>query len=94
MREEFIVASEIGEHPNSLIEKGEESKFVDKLVEGITKVASAINPRPVILRFSDFKTNEYHDLKGGDKFEPEEHNPMIGWIHHWGGSNPGSRRPL
>jgi len=79
MREEFIVASEIGEHPNALIEKGEESKFVDKLIEGVTKVASAVNPRPVILRFSDFKTNEYHDLKGGDKFEPKENNPMIGW---------------
>ncbi|MAG52474.1 MAG: hypothetical protein CMH62_00755 [Nanoarchaeota archaeon] len=43
------------------------------------KIAKAIFPRPVIVRFSDFKTNEYRSLKGGEEFEPKEDNPMIGW---------------
>jgi pyruvate,water dikinase len=79
MRIEFIIASYIGEHPNYLLEKGEEKKYVDKLSEGIAKVASAIYPKPVVVRFSDLKTNEYRELKGGEKFEPVEANPMLGW---------------
>jgi pyruvate,water dikinase len=79
MRIEFIIASYIGEHPNYLLEKGEEKKYIEKLAEGIAKVASAIYPRPVVVRFSDFKTNEYRELKGGEKFEPVEANPMLGW---------------
>jgi pyruvate,water dikinase len=79
MREEFIVATDIGDHPNALVERGEESKFIDKIAEGVAKVASSVSPRPVILRFSDFKTNEYKDLRGGEKYEPKEDNPMIGW---------------
>ncbi|MFW5902358.1 MAG: phosphoenolpyruvate synthase [archaeon] len=79
MREEFILATHVKEHPLSLIEKGEEQKFIDKLSEGILKVAKAFDPRPVVLRLSDFKTNEYRRLKGGEKYEPKEHNPMIGW---------------
>jgi len=59
MREEFIVSSYVGEHPLALIEKGEEEKFVDALAEGIAKVARAFYPRPVVIRTSDFKTNEY-----------------------------------
>ena len=42
-------------------------------------MAKAFFPRPIILRTSDFKTNEYHDMKGGSKYEPKEQNPMIGW---------------
>ncbi|RLG19005.1 phosphoenolpyruvate synthase [Nanoarchaeota archaeon] len=79
MRVEFIIASYIGEHPNYLLEIGQEQKYVDKLAEGIAKVAKAIEPRPVVVRFSDFKTNEYRELKGGEKYEPHEANPMIGW---------------
>ncbi len=79
MREEFIFASAVGEHPLSLMEKGQDQKFVDALAEGIAKVARAFNPRPVILRLSDFKTNEYRSLKGGEKYEQVEQNPMIGW---------------
>ncbi|MCK4222965.1 phosphoenolpyruvate synthase, partial [Candidatus Bathyarchaeota archaeon] len=79
MRTEFILASYIGEHPLYLLEKGEEDKFVRKLAEGIAKVARAIQPRPVVVRFSDFKTNEYRNLKGGEKYEIEEANPMLGW---------------
>ena len=53
--------------------------FVDKLAQGIAMLAGAFYPRPVILRFSDFKTNEYRHLLGGAPFEPEEENPMLGW---------------
>ncbi|RJS85390.1 phosphoenolpyruvate synthase [Candidatus Bathyarchaeota archaeon] len=79
MRVEFIMASYIGEHPNYLIETGQEQKFVDKMAEGIAHVARAIFPRPVVVRLSDFKTNEYRQLKGGEKYEPHEDNPMMGW---------------
>jgi len=79
MRIEFILASYIGEHPLYLIETGQEQKFIDKLAEGIATVARAIQPRPVVVRFSDFKTNEYRELKGGEKYEIEEDNPMLGW---------------
>ncbi|MGB9853204.1 MAG: phosphoenolpyruvate synthase [Candidatus Bathyarchaeales archaeon] len=79
MRIEFILASYIGEHPLYLVETGQGQKFVDKLAEGIATVARAIQPRPVVVRFSDFKTNEYRELKGGDKYEIVEANPMLGW---------------
>jgi pyruvate, water dikinase len=53
--------------------------FVDKLAQGIGTLAAAFWPKPVILRFSDFKTNEYAHLIGGQQFEPHEDNPMLGW---------------
>jgi len=53
--------------------------FVSKLSEGISMIAAAFYPKPVILRFSDFKSNEYATLLGGEKYEPAEENPMIGW---------------
>jgi len=79
MRVEFIMASYIGEHPNYLIETGQQQKFIDKMADGMATVARAIQPRPVVVRFSDFKTNEYRELKGGEKYEPQEGNPMLGW---------------
>jgi len=79
MRIEFILASYIGEHPLYLLETNQAQKFVDKLAEGVATVARAIQPRPVVVRFSDFKTNEYRELKGGEKYEIEEANPMLGW---------------
>ena len=53
--------------------------FVDKLAHGIATIAAAFYPRPVIVRMSDFKSNEYANLLGGRQFEPHEENPMIGW---------------
>ncbi|MCX6787522.1 MAG: phosphoenolpyruvate synthase, partial [Candidatus Kaiserbacteria bacterium] len=53
--------------------------YVDNLAYGIAKIAAAFSPRPVIVRFSDFKTNEYATLLGGEAYEPAEANPMIGW---------------
>ena len=79
MRTEFILASYIGQHPMLFVETGQGQKFVDKMAEGIAVVARAIQPRPVVVRFSDFKTNEYRELKGGEKYEIVEANPMLGW---------------
>ncbi|MEM0165236.1 MAG: pyruvate, water dikinase [Saccharolobus sp.] len=79
MRIEFIVSEWIKYHPLYLIKNNNSKLFIDKLAEGIAKVASAIFPRPVVVRFSDFKTNEYKKLIGGEEFEPDERNPMIGW---------------
>ncbi|TRM99618.1 phosphoenolpyruvate synthase, partial [Sulfolobus sp. F1] len=79
MRIEFIVSEWVRYHPLHLIKIGNAALFIDKLAEGIAKVASAIYPRPVVVRFSDFKTNEYKRLIGGEEFEPDERNPMIGW---------------
>lgn len=53
--------------------------FVDKLAEGVATIAAAFYPREIIVRFSDFKTNEYANLIGGKQFEPKEENPMIGF---------------
>lgn len=78
-REEFIVSSWVGEHPLSLIENGEEEKYVKALRSGIGKIGAAFYPRPVIVRLSDFKSDEYAQLKNGESYEPEEANPMIGW---------------
>lgn len=53
--------------------------FIDKLAEGVSIIGASFYPNDVIIRFSDFKTNEYANLIGGRQFEPEENNPMIGW---------------
>ena len=79
MRLEFLIADKISKHPLKLIEDNESDKFVNELFNGINKVASTIFPRPLVVRFSDFKSNEYSKLEGGDKYEPHEENPMIGW---------------
>ena len=59
--------------------KNEETFFVKRLSYGIAKIASAFYPKQVIVRMSDFKSNEYYNLLGGNYFEPTEENPMIGW---------------
>ncbi len=79
MRTEFILASAIGKHPMAFVDEGKSQEFVDKLAEGVATVARAIQPKPVVVRLSDFKTNEYRGLKGGDKYEIIEENPMLGW---------------
>ena len=57
----------------------EKDYFIDKLAQGIAKIAAAFYPKKVITRLSDFKSNEYFNLLGGKYFEPNEENPMIGW---------------
>jgi pyruvate,water dikinase len=53
--------------------------FVQRVAEGVSMIAAAFAPEPVIVRMSDFKSNEYANLLGGDRYEPHEENPMIGW---------------
>lgn len=53
--------------------------FIDKLAEGVSTIAAAFAPEPVIIRMSDFKSNEYANLVGGDRYEPDEENPMLGF---------------
>ena len=79
MREEFIWTTYIHEHPLYLIKTGHPEKVVDQLAEGMRQVCQAMAPIPVTLRFSDFKSSEYRDLKGGDEFEPYEPSALLGW---------------
>jgi len=78
LRAEFMM-SQIGIHPKKLIKDKKEKTYIKNLKAGIEKIAKAFNPRPVIYRASDFKTNEYRHLIGGNEFEPEEENPFIGY---------------
>jgi len=78
LRAEFIIA-QIGDHPNYMISQNRGQEFIDKLAEGLTMFAKAFNPRPVVYRTNDFKTNEYRTLKGGENYEAVEENPMLGY---------------
>jgi pyruvate,water dikinase len=78
LRAEFIVA-QIGTHPRTFIEEGRPQDYTRALADGIREFCRAFAPRPVVYRLTDFKTNEYANLKGGAKYEPTEENPMIGF---------------
>ncbi|MFH1382259.1 MAG: phosphoenolpyruvate synthase [Chloroflexota bacterium] len=78
LRAEFIIA-QIGEHPSYMISQNRGNEFVEKLAEGLTAFAKPFHPRRVVYRTNDFKTNEYRALKGGDKYEDVEENPMLGY---------------
>ena len=77
-RAEFLMA-QIGVHPKKFIEDKKEALFVNQLSAGMEEIAAAFSPRPVIYRASDFRTNEFRNLKGGEKYEPPEDNPMLGF---------------
>ncbi|OGC50249.1 phosphoenolpyruvate synthase [candidate division WWE3 bacterium RIFCSPHIGHO2_01_FULL_40_23] len=78
LRAEFMIA-QIGEHPRLFIKEGRQKEFIRRLSEGLLSFAKAFNPRPVIYRATDFRTNEYKNLKGGEEFEGFEPNPMLGF---------------
>lgn len=78
LRAEFMIAG-IGVHPKKLIKEGKSQMFTDKLAEQLRLFAESFNPRQIIYRFTDFKTNEYRALEGGEEYEPEEPNPMLGY---------------
>ena len=78
-REEFIISSHVGEHPLKLIEEGREDEYVEALRSGLGKIGAAFYPDQVVVRLSDFKSDEYAELKGGEDYEPDEANPMIGF---------------
>lgn len=79
LRAEFIIAEHIGVHPRLCLEEGKAEWFVERLADGLRQFARAFYPRPVVYRTTDFKTNEYRNLKGGERYEPTEENPMIGY---------------
>ena len=78
LRAEFIVA-QIGTHPRQFIDEGNATEYTTQLSAGIREFCRAFNPRPVVYRLTDFKTNEYANLRGGTKYESNEENPMIGY---------------
>lgn len=78
LRAEFVLA-QIGEHPKEFLRRDKGEDFIDKLTGNLKIFASAFGNRNVIYRASDFKSNEYRNLKGGDKYEPQESNPMLGY---------------
>ncbi|MCD6279552.1 phosphoenolpyruvate synthase [Candidatus Micrarchaeota archaeon] len=78
LRAEFMIAG-IGKHPRKFIEEGKQDEFINRLADGMRKIASAFYPRPVVYRATDFKTNEYRSLEGGEKYEMREDNPMLGF---------------
>ncbi len=78
LRAEFMIAG-IGVHPKKMIADGKSDQYIDKLAEQLGQFCKAFFPRPVIYRATDFKTNEYRSLKGGELYEPQESNPMLGF---------------
>jgi pyruvate,water dikinase len=80
LRAELMVIEALeGAHPRLLLEEGRGEEFVDRMAESLTTFAAGFAPRPVTYRTIDFRTNEFRGLRGGERFEPEEANPMIGY---------------
>jgi pyruvate,water dikinase len=80
LRAELMVIEALeGRHPRLLIEQGKGEEFVERMGEALTKFAEGFAPRPITYRTIDFRSNEFRGLEGGDRFEPEEANPMIGY---------------
>ncbi len=80
LRAEFMVIDACdGVHPRQLIEEGKSNQFVDAMVRKLRIFTRAFYPRPIIYRAIDFRTNEFRNLRGGDKYETVEQNPMIGF---------------
>ncbi len=78
LRAEFIIAH-LGYHPNFLLAQGRGEEFIHELSQGLSTFCHAFHPRPVVYRTTDFKTNEYRNLKGGEDYEDIEENPMLGY---------------
>jgi pyruvate,water dikinase len=80
LRAELMVIEALeGTHPRLLLEEGRGEEFVERMADALTTFAAGFAPRPVTYRTIDFRTNEFRGLRGGDRFEPEEANPMIGY---------------
>ena len=80
LRAEMMVLEALaGDHPRILLEEGRGDEFVSRMAEGLTTFAAGFAPRPVTYRTIDFRTNEFSGLRGGERFEPHEANPMIGY---------------
>jgi pyruvate, water dikinase len=80
LRAELMVVEALeGVHPRLLIEEGRSERFVERMAASLTAFANAFAPRPITYRTIDFRTNEFRGLRGGERFEPQEANPMIGY---------------
>ncbi|MEY4580058.1 MAG: Phosphoenolpyruvate synthase [Pseudomonadota bacterium] len=80
LRAEFMLVDALeGTHPREFIATRGAPAFVERLVTQLLRITKAFSPRPVIYRTYDFRTNEFRGLRGGEKFEPQEENPMIGY---------------
>jgi len=80
LRAEFMVTDALaGVHPKLLIERGDQKVFIDAMSESLLRITRAFGSRPVVYRSIDFRSNEFSNLEGGDRFEPVEENPMIGY---------------
>ncbi len=80
LRAEFLMTEALGgDHPNKLLAEGRGTEFVSKITSGIACIARAFAPRTVVYRTMDFRTNDFPGLRGGDEWEPQENNPMIGF---------------
>jgi pyruvate, water dikinase len=80
LRAEFMVTDALkGVHPRRLLQRGEERTFIDDMAKSLLHITRAFEPRPVVYRSIDFRSNEFSNLEGGAEFEPHEENPMIGY---------------
>jgi pyruvate,water dikinase len=80
LRAELMILEALGgRHPRLLIESGESEELISRLADALTTFAAGFAPRPITYRTIDFRTNEFRSLEGGDRFEPHEANPMIGY---------------
>jgi pyruvate,water dikinase len=80
LRAEFMLLAALGKtHPRVLVRDGRSDELVKRMTDALTRFAAAFAPRPVIYRATDFRSNEFRGLTGGEEFEPHEENPMIGY---------------
>ena len=80
LRAELMVIEALeGKHPRQLIEEGRGPEFVERMGDALNRFAAGFAPRPITYRTIDFRSNEFRGLEGGERFEPEEANPMIGY---------------
>jgi pyruvate,water dikinase len=80
LRAELMVLEALaGDHPRTLLEEGRGEDFVARMADALSTFASGFAPRPITYRTIDFRTNEFSGLRGGERFEPQEANPMIGY---------------
>ncbi len=80
LRAELMIVEALeGTHPRQLLAEGRGEEFVERMAAALTTFAAGFAPRPITYRTTDFRTNEFRGLRGGDAFEPEEANPMIGF---------------
>ena len=80
LRAEFMLTDALGgRHPRALLARGGRQEFIDSMSAALLRITSPFAPRPVVYRTIDFRSNEFPGLDGGERYEPLEENPMIGY---------------